>query len=74
MQRTGKRTAHTVNEVRADVAYPLGKFVDVVGRGESVLHDLRTTGQLPMTKSGNHWWVLGEDWLNHLRANRGTGG
>ena len=72
MQRTGKRKSHGLDVVRSDMAYPLTKFVDMVGRGPAVLHELRTAGRLPMAKDGNHWWVLGEDWLNHLRASRGT--
>ena len=72
MNETRKRKSHGLEEVRSDVAYPLRKFVDVVGRGESVLHEQRTAGQLPMAKVGNHWWVLGEDWLAYLRSQRGT--
>lgn len=72
MQRTGKRKSHGLDAVLPDVAYPLTKFVDMVGRGTGVLHELRTSGKLPMAKDGNHWWVLGEDWLAYLRSQRGT--
>lgn len=72
MNETRKRKSHGLEEVRSDVAYPLTKFVDIVGRGTGVLHELRTNGKLPMAKDGNHWWVLGEDWLAHLRSQRGT--
>lgn len=66
------RAKPTLKVIRAGEAYPLAEFARRVGRGVSVLHDLRTMKQLPMTRSGNFWWVLGEDWLAYLRAGRGT--
>lgn len=66
------RAKQSLQVVRAGEAYPLGVFARMVGRGVPVLHELRTMKQLPMTRSGNFWWVLGEDWLAYLRAGRGT--
>lgn len=63
---TKKRTAYKVEPIRPDVLYPLREFVNHCGTGLGVLHGLHAKGLLRLKKRGNHYWVLGRDWIDYV--------
>lgn len=46
------------------VLYPLDDFVKRVGTGKECIHDLHASGELRLKRTGNTYWVLGQDWID----------